>query len=532
MKNYARFFGIIGIILFVCGGIASVVISGKGRAVAIAEFVLGFVGMIFFLFYFLKETLSKISEKKETIYGIFGVVFSLLLLIAANVITHTKWGERKFDTTTNKIHSLSADSSKLLKNLTSDIEIIGFFEKESRDGALLEDLAKKYTYESSKISLQIADPDKDPALVKEYNGAAQEVVVRNKQTKKQYKLTAVTEEALTSTIKRVMSSETKTIYFLQGHGEGELESDKAQGLYIAKVLLENEGYTVKTLNLATSTEIPKDAHIISAWGAARSISKSEVDTLTNYVERGGSLIIGQGPLISATDTSVDPTGFEPLLEKFGLRFKPSVLLEYQIQLLQGKVINATLPVSDFSKHAIVAGLGNQAVMEVRLAQPVLQDPNFKDTKITRTALASTSENSWAETNIKSVLKDQKPEPQISENGDQKGPLPIGQISEIPVATNSKDALSTKGKVVVFGDAYFGSNKGIKSALNRDVFLNAFNYVSGDAVSLSIRPKTWSQSTLQVSPAIADAVNFAGAALLPQLILMIAAIVWITRRSRV
>ncbi|MDB5037352.1 MAG: hypothetical protein JWQ35_880 [Bacteriovoracaceae bacterium] len=529
MKKYARYYGALGAIFFIFGAITSIMLQGTLKYFGIVEFLVGLFGLAVFTFYFIGEALRTISQKREILFGLVGGLFLLLILIGANVVAHSQFGERKFDTTANKVHSLSSESINLIKNIGANIKIIAFFTKGAQQKPFLDDLAQKYSYQSKKIKFEIIDPDQNPAQVKNYEGAPDEVIVRNEDTKKSMKLTTMTEEALTSAIKRVMSAKTKVVYFLQGHGEGDLEDDKtSQGLYIAKILLENEGYTVRALNLASKTEIPSDANMVAAWGATRALSKAEVDALTRYFERGGDLVVGQNPILAATKDKIVPSGFDPLLERAGLEFKPSILLEQQLQLLRGNVINAKLPITDFGKHQITGSLGAQAVVEIFLAQPVLQKKDFKDNKVTRTILASTSDKSWAESDIASIFITQKPTPK----GQLPGPLAIGEAAELTVSDQVKDSLSKTGKLVAYGDASFATNQLIQSGYNRDLFLNSFNYLGGEDGTLSIRPKAWTSSTLEINESQRLVVYFASIFLIPQIIMGLGAIIWIFRRSRV
>ena len=527
MKNIARFLGGLGFIFLIFGGVASLLFQGKFRIAGYFELLLGVAGVAVFLFYYVGDAFTAISRKKDAIFGIIGVGMVFLVLIGANVIARSQWGERKFDTTTNRIHSLSPDSVALVRNLTHPITIAAFFPEGARELDLLRDLVGKYTYESSQIKLSMYEPDKEPAKLQDYDAHSGEIVVRNETTKKSIKLTSLSEQDVTSAIKRVLSVQAKTVYFLQGHGEGDIEDDKTgQGLFIAKMLLQNEGFNVQALNLAAKPEIPKDASIVIAWGAQRPVTKTETDALSAYLEEGGTLVLSQDPLVAPTKDRLTPSGFEPVLEKYGLEFKPSIVLEYQIQLLKGRVINAKLAVTNYGKSPITSKLGNQSVTEFFLVQPVAQKDGYKGLA-TRTEILSTSENSWSETDIGSIFVSQRP----TNAGKKAGPLPIGQLAEWKTSDTVKDARSPQGRLIVFGDSDFGNNQLIQTSYNRDLFLNTFNYMAGDEAALSIRPKTWTTSTLEIDQMQRTFIYYSSLLVVPQLILMLGLIIWMLRRAR-
>ncbi len=529
MKNIARYSGIVGIVFMLFGGLGFFGVTGMGRNLVVTQFFLGLALLIFFLSFYLGDTVAKISERREAIFGVLGSVFLFLILIGINVVSNSKMGEQKFDLTTNKMHSLSAETTEILKNLKAPIEIYAFFGPGVREAELLRNLVEKYTYISSKISFREVDPDREPALTQEMDAGPNEIIVRNTLTQKQLKLTALTEEGLTLTIRRVMSELTKVAYFLQGHGEGELEGEKPSGLYVAKILLENEGFTVKPLNLAEVSAVPADASVVAAWGAQRPLSSDVASRLLYYVERGGHLIIGQDPLIAPTKDRLLKSGLEPIMDRVGLQFAPAILLEYQVQLFRGRVINPKLSLSSFENHPVTTGLGQQGIVEVYFAQAIEEKasaPQNKRAAATLQKLASTSPESWAEKDLKSIFLSKTPNP----TGDTAGPLAVAYSAELAVDDSVKDRLSPRGKIVVFGDADFATTQFIQGAYNRDLFLNAFNYVTGEEASLTIRPKTWSSSTLELTPSQKRFVNFAAVSFIPQLILLIAGLVWISRRQ--
>ncbi len=529
MKKFAGYFGGIGIILLLFGAITSLILQGGLRAIGLVELGLGLFGVSVFGFFHLGETIRTISQKRDVIFGLLGGVFGLLLLIAINVIANSHWGERKFDMTANKIHSLSDQTVNLIKDLKADIKIMAFFKSGARSKPFFDNLIEKYTDQSTKIKYEVVDPDLEPAKLKANDASTDEVIIRNETTKKSMKLTSASEEAVTTAIKKVMSDKTKNVYFLQGHGEGDLDDENSKhSLQAAKYLLENEGFSVRPLNLATSPDIPLDANIVAIWGASRSISKTEGEILLHYVERGGSLIIGQDPLVAATNDRLLATGLEPIFDRAGLEMKNAILLEYQMQVFRGQVINAQLGIGDFGDHSITAGFKGKSVAEVFMASPIAQKTETKDKSLVRTALASTSKNSWAETDIASIFKTQRPAP----SGDAAGPLAIGQIAEFKVSEQIKDPISSTAKIVVFGDSDFGLNNLIQNGNNRDLFLNSFNYLTGEEVSLSIRPKTWTASTLEIAPEDRGIVYILSIFAIPQLIMILGVSIWITRRNRV
>ncbi|PIR22396.1 MAG: hypothetical protein COV44_08280 [Deltaproteobacteria bacterium CG11_big_fil_rev_8_21_14_0_20_45_16] len=520
--TWTRLLGTLGIILLFFGGIAAIFFHDTFLApAAYIEIALGLLSLGIYLFKFFGEATKNIWRKRDSIVGGFGALIILLILIGVNVIANSKLGEKKLDLTTNKLHSLTDDSVKIVKELKEPVEILSFV-IDPRAKALLRNLVEKYTYQSSQIKFKALDPDTDPTLLEKYSAQVDEIVFLNPKTEKTVKVakSQISEQEFTTAIRRCLSAPTKAIYFLQGLGEPDLEDDKSQsGLFIAKLLLEREGFQVRPLQLATALKIPDDAGVIVEWGAKNPAPEAVVKLLENYLKKGGKLVMGLDPMIANSKDRLVPSSYTGLLGRYGLELGQSILV--QVLNFQSKSVRtATVIGMTYSDQAIVKDLGGN-LTQFSVAQPVLQSKNFKDSKVRRETLVSTGEQTNTESNIAELLKqtpDSKPKSGLN------GPHPIAQIAE----TNSPEGNSS---LVVFGDADFALNGLIQSQFNRDLFLNIFGYLLGTPEAVSLRPKQWRNSTLEITVDQKKGVYFASIFVLPQLIILFGLAIWSLRRSR-
>jgi len=243
------------------------------------------------------------------------------------------------------------------------------------------------------------------------------------------------------------------------------------------------------------------------------------------------MIIGQDPIISATKDRLLPSGFQPLLEKYGMQEKPAILVEIMQLGPFGKKASLEFLAYSYSPHPIVSKLGEDHVTQFAMASPVLSLANYKGAaKVS--SLVSTSKDAWGESNIKSLFDRAKGAQKNSQDGDLSGPLPIGQISEWKVEKPTADDYSTDGRLIVFGNAAFASDRLIQAQYNRDLFLNSFSFLIGNqGESLSIRARTWTQSTLEMTEPQRVVVYYASLFVIPQLLMILSLFVWLVRRSR-
>ncbi len=112
----------------------------------ISALFLGFLSLVLYIL-FNKEKLKEQLQRKNLIYSgnlllIIFLVFAIL--VSLNYIS-TKLHFRA-DLTEGKIHSLSDQTIKVLKNLKKDIEIKAFFRELNPRRGTIEDMLKKYSY--------------------------------------------------------------------------------------------------------------------------------------------------------------------------------------------------------------------------------------------------------------------------------------------------------------------------------------------------------------------------------------------------
>ena len=147
MKNFARFSGAIGVIFIVFGAVASIFFQGELQYAGFTQFAVGILGVVMFCFFFIGDAMKVIARKRESIYGMIGGLLLVFVLIGINVFAHSKYGNKKFDTTVNKVHSLSDASKEVLKQLKEPILFISFFQ-DARMNSFASSIVERYTHET------------------------------------------------------------------------------------------------------------------------------------------------------------------------------------------------------------------------------------------------------------------------------------------------------------------------------------------------------------------------------------------------
>jgi ABC-type uncharacterized transport system involved in gliding motility auxiliary subunit len=92
------------------------------------------------------------------------VLIMLGILIAVNYLSTRQ--NKRWDLTTNKQYTLSDQTVKLLKGLSSPVKLIVFDQEQNFDR--FRSRLTEYQYNSSKLQVEYVDPDKRPVEAKQY----------------------------------------------------------------------------------------------------------------------------------------------------------------------------------------------------------------------------------------------------------------------------------------------------------------------------------------------------------------------------
>jgi ABC-type uncharacterized transport system involved in gliding motility auxiliary subunit len=88
---------------------------------------------------------------------------------------------------------------------------------------------------------------------------------------------------------------------------------------------------------------------------------------------------------------------------------------------------------------------------------------------------------------------------------------------------------TSARLVVLGDSDFATNELIDAYRNRDLFVNAINWLLGDVEAIAIRPNTSRASRVQLTSDQFGRIRYFSLFLLPQGLAMLGALSWWLRR---
>jgi ABC-type uncharacterized transport system involved in gliding motility auxiliary subunit len=505
------------------------------KAIALVLAVIGVLAIAIYVVLNL-SSLKRSFSRKSFLYSsnlIFIIVLVLAILVLANYFLARH--HYRVDFTEAKIHSLSDQSIQILKNLKQEVQVKCFFTEGNYGRARMENLLKIYAYHSGKIKYEFIDPDKNPSLVKAFN-ITQDGTSILTCGDKENRITTTTEEDITNAIIKVTREKKKVVYFLEGHGEGSIEQSEDIGYSFAKEDLEKLAYEVKKLTLALSDTFPQDCAVLVVPGPRKDLLPNELETIQNYLDSGGRVFFMIDP-----DSAPGLTSF---LEKFGITLDDGVVVD-AISRLFGA--DYTMPVmSEYEYHEITRAFRYATFF------PYARGVEVADSKpegITATVLGKTSSNSWSETNLDQEMKAGRVS--MDKDKDKPGPIPLAAVvtikpkekekaetaeaaekqegAEAPEKTEELEP-SGEGRLAVFGDSDFVTNRYFNLSGNANLFLNTLSWLAEEADLISIQPKTSEPRTIQLTPSQGRLIFFGSIIILPLAVLILGISVWVRRRS--
>jgi ABC-type uncharacterized transport system involved in gliding motility auxiliary subunit len=445
-----------------------------------------------------------------------------ILLVLVLVVVITLLSDRhyfRWDLTAFGEHTLSDQTLQALKTIGEPVKAIAFVKETSEEASDLKKLLASYQYHLKGMSLEFVDPDRDPALTRKYDVQALNTVILEGFGRTQTVKTP-DEESLTNALVRLSKGATEKVYWVIGHGERPFKSTAPESLATIQKNLSGQNYQFEELNLAQK-EIPFDAALVVVAAPEKDLFPEEVASLKRFLNKGGSLLVFLEPY--------EDGGLKDFLREYGIVITSDVVVDKMSRVMGGDFL---LPmIVTYGDHEITRDFHLLSFFSV--ARSVEIDKEVKKKGLTLTNLALTSQESWSEMN-REALKEGKAR---LDPEDRQGPISLAVIAELNPKEakgdegKEADKITGEGKLVVFGDADFASNKFISLAGNSELITNTINYLVGRKDLITIPDKQRPTDRLMLSRNQGLLLFWIPVVVIPLMVILLGVVVWRRRRSR-
>jgi ABC-type uncharacterized transport system involved in gliding motility auxiliary subunit len=464
---------------------------------------------------FSRRQLAAEANAAVFIVALIGVV-GLVNYIANR--RHYQW-----DLTKNQRYTLSNFSKSVVNKLADKVEVTAFIPKpgpftqqfgQMRQQA--QDLLDQYQAVNDRINWKFVDPlfDRATATAK---GIKTAPTLLFETAGKREEATDVSEKGVTAAFLKLATGQKKKIYFLQGHRE--LDPDDFQpetSIANIKQELTDEQHDVAKLTLLGKTKaIPADASALVVAGPKYPLRPDETQAIQDYLNNGGHVLLLVGPAPKSPDSN-------DLLKPWGVKVGTDRVVDEGLTIAGA---NNAPAVMSYEPQDITKDLKSTVTLypAARSVTPITPAPPG----LTVTPLMKSSQQSWAETNLKA--------PPSLDSKDLPGPVTMGvavtKDLSGPAPTGNKASGRTQkiARLVVLGSADMAANY-LTQALRGNTYLvaNAINWLAEDDALVNIPPKDETPQNITMTDPQRRVVSTTVYAL-PLAALLMGIIVWWKRR---
>ncbi len=463
------------------------------------------------------EGVRRFFTGRQARYGSNTVIMAVAfvgILVVVNVLAYQN--PKTWDFTEDKQHTLAPETIRTLAALPSKVEAIAFYSTQTPTDTATTLLKDFKSNSKGKFDYRFVDPNANPVLAKQYEitGDGKIVLTMGKASET---AAFADEQDLTQAMIRLINPESRTVYFLTGHGEPDINGTETTAISRIRSTLQSKNYTVKSLNLAATHNIPADAKALIEAGPTNPMLSDEVTLIKAYLDKGGSLIVLEdSPLINKLGNAPDPLA-DYLKSDWGITLDNDVVLDPNPNNPTGSGLNAVADTysqdSPITQHTTLITAMPEA-RSLTISKTLPQG-------LTVTPLITTSNITWGETDFAGLQAQQQPA--FDPKADFAGPLTLAAAAE-KSATNSR--------VVVFGDAVFVSDKYFDFAGNGDIFINSVDWAAQQANLINLTPHTPTTRTFNPPGQLAFIVILIGSVIVvPGLVVAAGISNWLARRRR-
>jgi ABC-type uncharacterized transport system involved in gliding motility auxiliary subunit len=473
--------------------------------------------------------IKKLFQQQSVRYGGYASLMTIVVIAAVIVLNLivSSLSSAQIDMTENRIFSISDQTRNIVDNLENDVTLYAVYRQGAERDQVLE-ILRRFESLSGNISLQVVDPDQNPAFAQRYAEEGKQVsngsvVVVSEQTSRiipPNELFSVdrrnprnprviginVERRITNALAYMQTGNIPVIYQLTGHNEYTLS-----GLNLQQTI-ERENYRVESLNLVTEPAVPDDAAIVLIMGPESDITDPEANKLQSYLDNGGSAFV-------AVDFSAGPTPvLNGLMETYGLQFRRGVVIEgSQSNHMSGQPL---FLVPNMQEHPTLEPIRSEQLLTVLPATQPLQTVEVRRRNLGVTPLFRTSSSAFLREDLENATMQQQPD-------DPTGPFTVGAAVEDEFATQDDPGV----RMVALGSAGFLTrmgNLGVPRG-NVEFFRNSLAWLQNQQDLISAGTKSLMQFPLQLTGTLT--LLYAGIVviLIPLAIFAIGLVVYLRRR---
>jgi hypothetical protein len=489
-----------------------------------------------------------------------GVIAAIVLAAILNLLASRHYA--RWDWTQDRRWSVSPATAETLRALEQRVEVWAIAGPGDPLEQSLRQMLVSYQALSSRLDVHWVDPDRDTVQLVDLqhrfgleagrteNGRiATDAVVILASGDKHWFLTPEDmfeaspddvhvrpkeERALTQAIRSVLGGDKAKLCFTAGHGELSLDprKDERESLGILRDLLEKGNYELTSVDVTSpgAQEPFAGCAVVVIAGAHAPFAPSEANRLRTWLMDGGSLLAAVGPIESATESGMVPSGLDDALAPFGIALDDDLVHDVDpnaaIPETHGEGFLASARLHPVTASLVTTGGDGHpprvAVFFARSLRHVSPPGASSASDLLVTSDAAFAKRSIAGASAWTDLPPREP-------SDPRGPFVLAMASERPGAN-----AALRPRVVVLGSRFMLAEDNWRQprALHGAAFLvdSALSWLAARPEVVDVPDKTEVAAGMRISEEGREEVRRYVLVLMPLAALLLGAAVWAWRRS--
>jgi ABC-type uncharacterized transport system involved in gliding motility auxiliary subunit len=425
-------------------------------------------------------------------YGSHAAVSTGMLLVALILVNFVaNRHDRSFDLTEAGYSTLSSQTRQVLKHLPRDVRLLAFYPTGRRTQAAA--LLRLYAEESRRLSYELIDPDQDPERAQRYGVTAYGTVVvlpqpapgqpahsgspvRVEPEAGQNQSLRLSEEKLTNALLKVTRGGAKTLYFLEGHGERDVDDLRPNGFSGIRHTLDGQSFLVKRLNLAHDKTVAADCSVLVIAHPVTPLLPAEMAAIDRYLQHGGKAMVMVDPAPGA--------GLERFFDRWGVKVGADVIMDMS-GAGQPYGFGPAMPLVNTYDGRLPIGNEFHLNTFFPLTRSLTPKDDTGDALVL--PLAQTGADSFAE-----PYHGGPPRRAFDPKRDRKGPILVA-VAVTRQAKGGKEA-----RMVVIGSSRLVCNRFVDEGGNSDYFLRCMNWLAEEEELIAIQPRPAQDRRVQLT----------------------------------
>jgi ABC-type uncharacterized transport system involved in gliding motility auxiliary subunit len=493
----------------------------------------------------LRGEIAGLVRRRRGEVALFTIGVVGVLVMTAYLSTRFSW---RFDLTEAGLHSLSAQTSTMLRRLDRPVRVVFFHDPLMRETVELYELMAE---QSDQLTVEFHDPTLNPARARmmgvQFAGTA---VMESGE--RRLLVHGATETDIANGILRVSLGGKQRVCFVDGHGEADPFSrqshdhmetaagaDHSHGLGAQYVLnerhglakaregLETLGYEVRALSLTQGDGSAAGCAVLVFAGPKVALLDSEIAAVRAYLAAGGNAFFMLDPFV--------PTGLEPVLAEYGVVADEAIVIDDARHYWT----DVTAPaVTSYNNHPVTRELPLTFYPGARSFSPTAE--RVPGTNVM--PVVNSSKSSFGETDAERAEFDEGrdlPGPRTLMVVARRRPLPADDVvatrlgpegENVPAARASPPSdVTGDSRIAVVGDSDFATNSFFHFLGNGNLFLNTVNYLAAQENLIGIEPRTHDLPKLSVTNRQMKGTFVLSMVLVPAVLAIIGTAVWWRQR---